>query len=384
MPIPFVTKPTVAEIARSSYKHHSRYQGIEAHWVMAGPTGDTVYDISGNGNDVTLTNMSPSADWVPGPFHGRAIDWDGVDDRLSISGASFDGSGDISFSVWMKPRSFGESNFGRIIENTGNVIWYLTSASGTDHVRFTRDRGGTNASSANGSLTLNIWQHHVAVIPSDGTGAKMYLNGLDVTNGTGVGSGTANTTYGIGNQATATNRTFDGAMDEFRVYTRLLSAAEVRSLYLQPFLEFRTTKIYVNSVATAFTLAVDIGAYTLSGITSNLEYGRVLGAAVGSYSKSGTSANLEYGHVLVGAIGSYALSGIAASLESGRVLDAAVGSYSESGVAANLEYGHVVSAVGGSYALAGTAATLTFGEIESADLGSTVPGRWWWGDTQRH
>jgi hypothetical protein len=83
------------------------------------------------------------------------------------------------------------------------------------------------------TVDINVW-HHVAVALG-AAGARLYLDGAD------VGSSTAMTlrpsdlgampNNWIGRSEFAVDPYFDGMIDEFRVYTRALSAEEISLLY---------------------------------------------------------------------------------------------------------------------------------------------------------
>ena len=52
---------------------------VGAYSMGLGPTGDKLRDVSGYGNDVTLTSMDPATDWIVDD--GRyALDFDGSND----------------------------------------------------------------------------------------------------------------------------------------------------------------------------------------------------------------------------------------------------------------------------------------------------------------
>ncbi len=64
---------------------HPLANGLVGLWpVWNGPSLSTrLMDISGNGNDGVLTNMTPATDWVSSRF-GHALDFDGSNDHVVI------------------------------------------------------------------------------------------------------------------------------------------------------------------------------------------------------------------------------------------------------------------------------------------------------------
>jgi hypothetical protein len=102
-------------------------------------------------------------------------------------------------------------------------------------VQFVSDNGGPSRTSS-GSIAPNTWQH-VAATWTGGTtasSAHVYVNG-NLADGAGVdGAGSpgddSGTPLSIGNRASALDRGFDGAIDDLRLYPRVLSASEIHAL----------------------------------------------------------------------------------------------------------------------------------------------------------
>jgi hypothetical protein len=86
------------------------------------------------------------------------------------------------------------------------------------------------------TVALGAWQH-VALTYDTGSAANrpiFYRNGVVVTTTVqtapaGSRSSDAASTLSIGN-TTALDRTFDGAIDDVRIYNRILSASEIGTL----------------------------------------------------------------------------------------------------------------------------------------------------------
>jgi len=238
-------KPTSGEVSTRSYLQHSRYRGVRAHWMMHEGGGITVRSLvmagPTNHNEGLLENMDPNIDWVPCLWGGRCVDFDGIDDKITLNQQSdeFDGTGDLTISAWIKPRTFGENGFGRIYDND-NLIFIVSDTADT----FAIASDGSNFSgSVDNTIVDNQWQLVTIRRPSSGSGVTHFHNGVEVT-GADTISGTpaapaGSTSPGIGNQSNdTTNRTFDGLIDNLIMWDRLLTPAEIRSLYTDPFLEF--------------------------------------------------------------------------------------------------------------------------------------------------
>jgi hypothetical protein len=115
---------------------------------------------------------------------------------------------------------------------------FLVPSSGTN-VRFAITTGGSGAEQRiNGTAALpaGVWTH-VAVTRSGSTGT-LYVNGAQVAQNTAMtlspsslGSTTQNW---IGRSQYGSDAFLDGQVDEFRIYNRALSAAEVLALFQIP------------------------------------------------------------------------------------------------------------------------------------------------------
>lgn len=175
-------------------------------------------DSSANGNDGTFTGG------MTAPLN--VAEFDGDDDYVDC-GSDFIGTLACTIVAWIRPVAWGESNQGRILDNATTVLSLLSTTSG---LFFVSD-GATIASSANSSITLHQWTQ-VAVTRTAAGVCNFYVNGIlsgdaDQASGTPA-AGTTNVC--IGNR-TAQDRTFDGAMDDVRIYNKVLTAAQIRSLH---------------------------------------------------------------------------------------------------------------------------------------------------------
>jgi len=229
--------------------------GLVGHWRLD-ESGNTAaaLDASGQGNDGTLTNFpaDPSANWVTGRV-GGGLDFDGTDDVVDIgSPAMFDAilPGSVTLSAWIYPRSMGQSDAGKILDrNTtsganANGGWHFRIGN-TNTIEFSYGCGAGGADNlelraANNAVSLNAWSH--VTVTWDGSanasGAHIYVNGLETpykTSDSCVGGfhDDDGVDLLIGN-VTAQNRTFDGLLDDVRVYNRVLTEGEIKKLSQPP------------------------------------------------------------------------------------------------------------------------------------------------------
>ncbi len=217
--------------------------GLVGHWRFDEGSGTTTSDSSGNNNTGTLQNRST---WVDGKM-GRGLNFDRLNGAVNAgSQSSLDNLSSFSVSGWIFPHTSGEGAKGRIIEkadaDTPTNGWTLSTggAAGSYRIEFEVDYDGTNLkrSSGNNSITPNAWQHIVFTWDgsSSASGAKIYINGVEASYGTtqnAIGSRVSDAVQSlkIGNSL-ATTRTFDGIIDELRIYNRVLTASEIQELFL--------------------------------------------------------------------------------------------------------------------------------------------------------
>jgi hypothetical protein len=102
---------------RSQSANPGLRDGLRGAWLpLLGPTGLTLWDVSGWGNHATLTNMDPAAAWGSGSA-GWALAMDGVNDYATIPGnpATNMGTSDFTLSAWVRT-SFGGANSLRLMD----------------------------------------------------------------------------------------------------------------------------------------------------------------------------------------------------------------------------------------------------------------------------
>lgn len=214
---------------------HPLAQGLVACWmVLPGWDGGRFwYDLAGN-NVGTLTNMTTSASgWRgttrPGGFGHVAFD--GTDDYVSIAAApAIQPVTAITLCQWIKTSGTGSVSLEKS-NNPGSDDSYQFYVPST--VRLTV--AGASVSSAT-AVTDNRWHHLCGTY--NGSTMAIYIDG----NQEASASLTGNITYSsqplwIG-QNNPASRQVNGSIDDTRIYSRALSAAEVWALYRTPVLGY--------------------------------------------------------------------------------------------------------------------------------------------------
>lgn len=176
--------------------------------------------------------------------------FDGTDDYVNVSAVAginniFNGAGGSqggTIMAWVLANGWGEIGFGRILDKASSTgaangwSWQLQ----TGRMRF--EAGFTIVDPAwqspDSGLSLST-TYHLAVTYNDDSSAndpQMFVNGQSVTvteNTTPAGSYQSDAPYDmrIGQFSGGTNRTFDGAIWDVRMYDRILADDEIASVW---------------------------------------------------------------------------------------------------------------------------------------------------------
>lgn len=233
--------PELGSFARGlASKRPNLWDGLIGLWKPSlGVTGLILRDISGFGNDGTLTDMTID-DWVIGgnPRNpGYALDFDGVDDYVDPN--TVFSSVPLTLIAWVNLDVTGVNGDIISLSNdsiTDNFIRLTYNSSAT---AFTiRARDDATAAAITTSITtpaVSTWFHVTAVLSAIDN-RKIYINGiLEDTNTTSKTPTLNNTTFGAvfltGGPPT---QFLNGKIGGIHIYTRALSPSEILDMYLFP------------------------------------------------------------------------------------------------------------------------------------------------------
>ncbi len=208
--------------------------GLVAHWKFDESSGNSTAVDSVGSNHGTLTSMDPATDWVAGKV-GNALDFDGVNDRVSIpDNSSINITGNqITISAWIFWRGGDGTLIEKIDDFSGKNRGYLVRRWSSDGAEWKCFLGKDSWSSAAVNLPTNQWVHYACGY--DGSNIRIYVNGVDsgvLTPMTGSLLTTTGQSLEIGMEnATGSGREFNGKIDDVRIYNRALTAGEVASLH---------------------------------------------------------------------------------------------------------------------------------------------------------
>lgn len=199
-----------------------------SRWTFDEGSGNTAADIQGSRTG-TLTN---GASWASGRF-GAAVLLDGTNDYVALPTFSVSGSA-LTIAAWVRTNSFGTGEQ-RFISKTGGSTTYWSLGTNGTSLLFRLRAGGSNRTLTSPAiLQANSWYHAVATY--DGSTMRLYLNGAQVaaTGKSGSLSTGGTSAVAIGRNPGSASQYFNGAIDDVRMYSRALTAAEVSALYNEP------------------------------------------------------------------------------------------------------------------------------------------------------
>jgi hypothetical protein len=194
---------------------------LVGHWRLDGSAND-----SAGGNHGTLVG---DPRWLNDPVRGWCLDFDGDGDYVDVGESpSLTFTGQITVAAWIKVRKF-DRNWNAVI--TKGDDWVLARTRDDNRVAFLclGLTGGGWPEVYSDDVNDGNW-HHIAGV-YDGSKLIMYQDGRDVDSKSLAGYINANwNRVLIGENGQAPNRFWNGLIDEVRIYSRALTAEEIRVL----------------------------------------------------------------------------------------------------------------------------------------------------------
>jgi hypothetical protein len=228
-------------IARMHHQHYNTYWRTGppppppppfAAWYKFDETsGTTAADASGAGHDATLNG---GASWTAGKL-GGAVALDGVNGYVALPEAVITGAVAYSVATWVKLDAL--STWSRIFDfGTGTgANMFLTPRSGSNTLRYAITIGGSGGEQQINAapLTTGAWTH-VAVTYDGSSVGVLYVDGQEVGRNTAMKVVpqwfASHVTRNFIGKSQYSDPYLKGAVDDFRVYGRTLSSAEVAQL----------------------------------------------------------------------------------------------------------------------------------------------------------
>lgn len=157
------------------------------------------------------------------------------------------GTGDFTASVWFNadvlPSGYAVIG-GKGAHNTSADGWMIAVQDDTMEFRVNTNTSSMFAIDSNsGALTAGNWYHAALVIDRTSNVATAYLNGSGsafTTNTANIGTGsvTNSSALVLGVRSTNFDLGLDGTLDDFAIWDRALSSAEIQEIYSKGLLGF--------------------------------------------------------------------------------------------------------------------------------------------------
>lgn len=195
--------------------------------VAAFSFNETSGTTAANLGNPSVNGVVSGATWTTAGKNGGALSFDGVNDTVSVADyAALDLTSGMTLSAWVKPSSLSNWSTIMLKERSNGLAYALYAADGGNrppslYGRINADRSVVS----NSLLPLSTWTHVTGTY--DGANMRLYINGALVATRAQTGSmTTSNNPLMVGGNS-IWGEYFKGSLDDLRVYSVALSAAEV-------------------------------------------------------------------------------------------------------------------------------------------------------------
>ena len=192
-------------------------------------SGTNWYDLSGNGNNGTLTN---------GPTFNSSnigsIVFDGVDDYVNIpDNSSLNPTKNLTLSCWVNITSFNNVYIGIVDKYNGNnstgYALYIPNVSGIQKFRFLNNTTAYSEVTATSTISTGVWYNVGTTY--DGSNLNIYVNGLFENSASCTGNNSTNSdSLKLGGDGVSTLY-LNFKLSTTLLYNRALTASELLRNY---------------------------------------------------------------------------------------------------------------------------------------------------------
>jgi hypothetical protein len=192
-------------------------------------SGTNWYDLSGNGNNGTLTN---------GPTFNSSnlgsIVFDGVDDYVNIpNSTNLNPVKNMTISSWVNATSFNNTYIGILDKYNGGTSTgfavYIPNVSGIQRFRFLNNATSYSEVTATSSISTGLWYNVTCTY--DGTNINIYVNGSFESSASCSGNNNGNSdAVKLGGDGVSTNY-FNCKISTTLIYNRALTTSEILQNY---------------------------------------------------------------------------------------------------------------------------------------------------------
>jgi hypothetical protein len=259
----WTSKPPLCTPIIPSWRNDPQYLKLWLPFQEGG--GGKAYDLSGNRNHGTLTNVDNPPTATSGWAGSQGLRFDGSNDYVlsTLSGYLTNTAWSVAFwayptaNTWKPIYGDGTGNHNYIMVHVGSPIALITFV---DRVSV----GGPYYWHI-GVVTLNLW-NHVVIAVDNARNMKAYINGVLY----GAGAIPTDSSLGfsyIGWTSLGNNTNYYcGKLDDIRIYNRALSAGEVKELFVDRYGDFKPPRNYFLNTGTLFEATI----YDTIAVTESL------------------------------------------------------------------------------------------------------------------
>ena len=189
-------------------------------------------DTWGNNDGIAQGTYRPKASGEC--VYGGCYLFDGISNYINCGKGNLNNISKITFSAWINPFSAGEGTYGRVFQKAETMLHVAPSS-----IAFYSDRVTTDASWYFKMPLFKEWSYITFIYDNADIANKpiIYINGnkeigVVRTNPVGLVVDDSSFDFLIGNDSIDGARTFDGLIDDVRVYNTILSTAQIKQEYI--------------------------------------------------------------------------------------------------------------------------------------------------------
>jgi len=199
--------------------------GDEEVWLKMDEDAANTDVFDSSGNSVDGTASFNTADNTESGVIGTALSIPGTTDKIDLE-SSVLLTDAFSVSAWIKKSAF--STHGICGDQTAYNSGRLTFRTTTSFSLYTAS--GNSDITVSSAFPTDEW-FHIVVTRDSSDNLKAYVNGTDVTSGSPSQAGNVNVNRVGDNPDDSGWTALAGTMDEFRLFSRVITAAEIAILY---------------------------------------------------------------------------------------------------------------------------------------------------------
>lgn len=278
---------TAAEATGLYYGIEPDNTNLKAWWKFDEGSGTSAIDSSGNSNAGTITTATYSTDVfmkartaagnrrVVRDF-GTCLSFAGGSNATYVTftdSPSLDLTNTFTFAAWIKPTSLGASTAGRILAKEGGTGQAYDLLFGANNA-FRVFLDNTLYASNNNAIRLGVWQHIAVTFDKDAGSnqIKFYVNGVAsgvATRSTAITANAQNLLIGTNS---AVSRTFDGKIDEVKIFNTTLTPTQIADEYYKGTSNATGLALYTKFNEGSGTAAIDSSGTQANGTITGATY----------------------------------------------------------------------------------------------------------------